>query len=267
MQLTLRGFSARKLPNGGAFFAFSIMVERCGLATTRHGLKLRCRGPPMPYRLTITGSAFRRNEVVHDAGPRQSFMPDRYRSPKELSIGRLGRYWSTFPHNIPTRLHQGEKAMFRRILLFATVVMVSSQGLCAQDGPPSPEKAKRIEALVNKAAALVDSKGKAALSQFRERGSEWWSGDLYVFAYAPDGTVLLNPAFPTREGHSYHGETDKNGKAFHDELIMTAQTRGSGWVDYWLPKPGHTQPSHKWSYVRAVKAVGIALVGAGFFPK
>jgi cytochrome c len=157
--------------------------------------------------------------------------------------------------------------MFRRILLFATVVMVSGQGLCAQDGPPSPEKAKRIEALVNKAAALVDSKGKAALSQFRERGSEWWSGDLYVFAYAPDGTVLLNPAFPTREGHSYHGETDKNGKAFHDELIMTAQTRGSGWVDYWLPKPGHTQPSHKWSYVRAVKAVGIALVGAGFFPK
>jgi hypothetical protein len=27
-----------------------------------------------------------------------------------------------------------------------------------------------------------------------------------------------------------------------------------------------TEPSHKWSYVKAVKAEGVALVGAGFFP-
>ena len=157
--------------------------------------------------------------------------------------------------------------MLLRALLLVAVVMVSGQGVFAQDGPPSPAEAKRIEVLVNKASAFVDGKGKAALSEFRERGSEWWSGDVYIFAYAPDGTVLLNPAFPAREGHSYHGETDKKGKAFHDELIKTAQTKGSGWVDYWLPKPGQTEPSQKWSYVRAVKADGIALVGAGFYPK
>jgi signal transduction histidine kinase len=156
--------------------------------------------------------------------------------------------------------------MLLRTLLFVAVAMVSSRAVSAQDQPPSPLQAKRIEALVDKAAALVDIKGNAALSQFRERGSEWWSGDLYIFAYAPDGTVLLNPAFPTREGHSYHGEIDKKGKAFHDELMKTAQTKGSGWIDYWLPKPGQTEPSHKWSYVRAVKAEGIALVGAGFYP-
>jgi len=46
----------------------------------------------------------------------------------------------------------------------------------------------------------------------------------------------------------------------------TAKTKGSGWVDYWLPKPGATEPSQKWSYVKAVKADGIALVGAGFYP-
>jgi cytochrome c len=39
---------------------------------------------------------------------------------------------------------------------------------------------------VNKAAVIVDAKGKAALSEFREKGSEWFSGELYVFAYAPD---------------------------------------------------------------------------------
>jgi cytochrome c len=157
--------------------------------------------------------------------------------------------------------------MFLRTLLIVSVAVVAGQGVSAQDQPPSPVEAKRIEALVDTAAALVDIKGKAAFSEFRERGSKWWSGDVYIFAYAPDGTVLLNPAFPTREGHSYHGETDKKGKAFHDELIKTAQTKGSGWVDYWLPKPGQTEPSQKWSYVRAVKAEGIVLVGAGIYPK
>ena len=157
--------------------------------------------------------------------------------------------------------------MLLRALVIVAVAIVSGQGVFAQDGPPSPAEAKRIELLVNKAAALVDIKGRAALSEFRKRGSEWWSGDVYIFAYSPNGTVLLNPAFPAREGHSYHGETDKRGKAFHDELIKTAQTKGSGWVDYWLAKPGQIEPSQKWSYVRAVRADGVALVGAGFYPK
>jgi cytochrome c len=112
-----------------------------------------------------------------------------------------------------------------------------------------------------------NSKGKEAFSEFRQRGSEWFSGDTYIFAYAPDGTVVLNPAFPAREGHAYHGEKDKKGKAFHDEIMKTAQTKGSGWVDYWLPKPGQIEPSQKWSYVKAVKAEGVAVVGAGFFPE
>ncbi|HEY7243187.1 MAG TPA: cache domain-containing protein [Xanthobacteraceae bacterium] len=157
--------------------------------------------------------------------------------------------------------------MLSRNLLLATLLALLSQAALSQDQPPSSAEAKRIEALVNKAAAIVDAKGKAALSEFREHGSEWWSGDVYVFAYAPDGTVLLNPAFPAREGRAYHGEKDKKGKAFHDEIIKVAQTKGSGWVDYWLPKPGQTEPSHKWSYVKAVKAEGVALVGAGFFPE
>ena len=156
--------------------------------------------------------------------------------------------------------------MLSRNLLFA-LLLLFSQAALSQDQPPSSAEAKRIEALVNKAAAVVGAKGKTALSEFRESGTEWWSGDVYVFAYAPDGTVLLNPAFPAREGRAYHGEKDKKGKAFHDEIMKIAQTKGSGWVDYWLPKPGQAEPSHKWSYVKAVKAEGVALVGAGFFPE
>ena len=157
--------------------------------------------------------------------------------------------------------------MLRQIILICVSLILAANSASSQQSPPNSEKAKQIEALVNKAAAIVDTKGKAAFSEFRERGSEWWSGDVYVFAYSPDGTVILNPAFPAREGRAYHGEKDKKGKAFHDELLKTAQTKGSGWVDYWLPKPGQTEPSQKWSYVKAVKAEGVALVGAGFYPE
>jgi cytochrome c len=131
----------------------------------------------------------------------------------------------------------------------------------------TPTRQSRSKRWSTKQRLFVDTKGKAAFSEFRERGSEWWSGDVYIFAYSPEGTVILNPAFPAREGRAYHGEKDKTGKAFHDELLKTAQTKGSGWVDYWLPKPGQTEPSQKWSYVKAVKAEGVALVGAGFYPE
>jgi hypothetical protein len=54
----------------------------------------------------------------------------------------------------------------------------------SQSQPLSSPEAKRIEALVNKAATVVEIRGKEAFSDFRQRGSEWWSGALYLFAYS-----------------------------------------------------------------------------------
>jgi len=157
--------------------------------------------------------------------------------------------------------------MLRPISGFLLLLLLSAPCAWSQEAPPSSPEAKRIEALVNEAAARVEQEGKAAFAEFRQRGSKWWSGNVYVFAYAPDGTVLLNPAVPTREGKAYPGERDKKGKLFHEALLGTAKNKGSGWVDYWLPKPGEKEPSQKWSYVKAVKTEGVALIGAGFYPE
>jgi cytochrome c len=162
---------------------------------------------------------------------------------------------------------QERQVMLRLITIICASLLLAANSAHSQSSPPSSDQAKRIKILVDRAAELVNSRGKEAFSEFRRRGSEWFSGDTYIFAYAPDGTVVLNPAFPAREGHSYHGQEDKKGKAFHDEIIKTAQTKGSGWVDYWLPKPGQAEPSQKWSYVKAVTAEGVAVIGAGFFPE
>ena len=151
----------------------------------------------------------------------------------------------------------------------ALVMMAAAETVSSQQSPPTSAQAKRIEAMVNKAAALVESKGRAAFSEFRKRDSEWWFGNTYLFAYDKDMNVLLNPAFPKREGTNVRGEKDANGKLFQDELWRTAQSKeGAGWVDYMFPKPGQTQPSQKWGYVKGVKIDGSpGLIGAGFYPE
>jgi len=150
--------------------------------------------------------------------------------------------------------------------MLAAIAMVNFAN--AQQSPPPSEQTKRIESMVNKAAALIESKGKSAFPEFRKRDSEWWFNNTYLFIYDKDMNVLLNPAFPQREGTNVHGQMDVNGKLFHDEFMKVIHTKGSGWVDYMFPRPGQTEPSQKWSYVKAVKIDGaIGLIGAGFYPE
>ena len=160
--------------------------------------------------------------------------------------------------------------MSGKLMLVAVALLAEmfSTAANAQSSPPSSPKALEVEALVDKAAALIDAKGKAAFSEFRMKGSQWFHGDTYLFAYDLKGDVLLNPAFPAREGTNVSGQKDASGKLFHDAIIRVAETKGSGWVDYMFPKPGQTQPSQKWAFVKAVKIDGVAgLVASGFYPK
>jgi cytochrome c len=50
--------------------------------------------------------------------------------------------------------------------------------------------------------------------------------------------------------------------------VKMVQSKGAGWVNYMFPKPGQTESSQKWSYVKAVNIDGTpGLVGAGFYPE
>ncbi len=151
--------------------------------------------------------------------------------------------------------------------VLATLLAAASPAI-SQEAPPPSEQAKQTEALVDKAAALIDKNGKAAFIEFRKKDSEWFYGSTYLFAYDLKGDVLLNPAFPQREGTNVTGQKDANGKLFHNEIIKTAETKGSGWVDYMFPKPGQTEPSQKWAYVKKVTMDGVpGLIASGFYPQ
>jgi cytochrome c len=154
------------------------------------------------------------------------------------------------------------------LFMLAGLLGVTSSAF-SQQAPPQSEKAKQIVALVDKAAVLIDSKGKAAFPEFRKSGSEWLNGDTYLFISDIKGMALFNGGFPKLEGTDTSGLKDSNGKLIVVELTKAAQSKeGSGWVDYMWPKPGQTQPSKKWSYVKAVKVDGApGYVGAGFYPE
>ena len=65
----------------------------------------------------------------------------------------------------------------------------------SQRSPPPSERAKQVEALVTKAAALIDNKGKAAFENFRKKDSEWFHGDTYLFVYDMNANDCSIPLF------------------------------------------------------------------------
>jgi hypothetical protein len=58
------------------------------------------------------------------------------------------------------------------------------------------EDTRRLVALVEQAATLVEQKGEAAFSEFGRKGSKWFSDPYYLFVYQPDGTCVFHPLQP-----------------------------------------------------------------------
>lgn len=152
----------------------------------------------------------------------------------------------------------------------ASAVLVFSLFACSaafsQETPPESPKATEIVSLVDRAAELINAKGKAAFSEFRAAQSEWRKGDTYLFVTDMTGTNLFNGGFPKFEGTNTKALKDSTGKPVTQAQIDLIENKGGGWVSYMWPKAGQTQPLQKWSYVKAVNVNGApAYVGAGFY--
>jgi cytochrome c len=129
-------------------------------------------------------------------------------------------------------------------------------------------RSKEAVALVDKAVALTESKGKAAFPELKKKGSEWLKGETYIFIADMTGTILMHPANPELETKNIMDMKDANGKAFMREFVATAK-KGSGWVDYMWPKPGEKTPAKKHSYIKRAKMPDgeMVLVGSGVYTK
>jgi len=119
---------------------------------------------------------------------------------------------------------------------------------------------------VTDAVGLIENKGEAAYSAFRDPAGPFIAKDAYVFVITPEGVDLVNPAFPNLEGRNLLDVKDTQGKTLIREMLDVVQTSGSGWVDYMWPKPGDSVSTQKSTYVRKAK-IGTkwVMVGCGVY--
>lgn len=73
----------------------------------------------------------------------------------------------------------------------------------------------------------------------------------YFYIYGMDGTNVLHPTQPDREGKPFIDEQDKLGKPVVAEIVKAGQA-GGGFVDYHFPRPGETEAVRKVAYVAPV---------------
>jgi hypothetical protein len=121
---------------------------------------------------------------------------------------------------------------------------------------------------VDAAAALLQSHGRAAFPQLRDRRGRFWFHETYVFVDTAQGVELVNPAFPAVEGRDIRDLRDLEGRPMVREYIDLAMKRGSGWTTYLWPRPdGSRTPVRKTTYVRRVVTPEgeTLIVGAGLY--
>jgi cytochrome c len=146
--------------------------------------------------------------------------------------------------------------MNRKLMILAsTLVAFALSTATAEAKKKEFASKKEVIKKVDEAVALIEKEGEekgfAALRD-KTKGFSW--KDTYVFVIDFTGQVLVHPAAPAMENKNWMTLKDKKEKTFIAEMISKAQsTKGTGWVQYWWPRPGEKQAAEKNSYIKRVK--------------
>jgi hypothetical protein len=123
-----------------------------------------------------------------------------------------------------------------------------------------------IEDVVGRAASLVTERGQAAFDPLRDKTGPFVFMDTYVFVTAPDGTELVNPAFPSLEGRNLIDQRDLKGMPVIREQIDAAMKDGSAWLEISWYRPGQNTPAIKQTFVQQARfGDETYIVGSGIY--
>jgi signal transduction histidine kinase len=182
----------------------------------------------------------------------------------EAAQGPAGEGWVHYMYPEPGSIFPAWKSTFvKRVTLPGGGQRVLGAGLYAMqlDEP-------MVEALVDRAAALVAARGREAFPALRDRAGPFVFMDTYVFVDDAQGVELVNPGHPSLEGKGLLDARDARGKPVVRAYLDAARRDGRAWVDYEWYRPGHNEPARKRAYVRRVQAPGeVLFVGSGYHPR
>ncbi len=138
---------------------------------------------------------------------------------------------------------------FRQIGSFVLMclVLVCSTALAAAQDHGTAEEA---QAMVARAIAMFDEVGAQATMNAinHDPAPDFLDGDLYVFAYGPDGLISAHAVNQSLVGLPAAEFIDVDGKAFGEEISDRASADGV-WVDYkWVdPVSQETEQKSSWA--------------------
>ena len=138
----------------------------------------------------------------------------------------------------------------------------------AQEGTPDRRSCAQAtrpvaQALAERAAAHLAKAGAAqAFKDFQDPAGGFLDGDLYVFVFELDGTLMASGGFPRAVGRNlvigYHEPSATQVR----NLIQVAREQGKGWSEYVWVNPCSRKRELKISYVIRV---GDLVVGVGAY--
>jgi len=123
----------------------------------------------------------------------------------------------------------------------------------------------QAKAMVEKAVAYAKTNGaEKAYTEFNTAGSQFFDGELYVFAYDMDGNNLALGANPKMTGKNLLDMKSADGKLFLQEMIALVKSKGEGWVEYKWTNPETKKIQDKASFVKKIPGTN-AFVGCGIY--
>jgi cytochrome c len=106
---------------------------------------------------------------------------------------------------------------------------------------------------VEKAIVYYKNSGKKiALAEYSNPTGQFVQGELYIFVLSPKGTMLAHGVNERFVGQEFADLKDADGKLFVKEILETANTEGSGWVNYKWHHPTIKEVLPKYLYFKKV---------------
>lgn len=152
----------------------------------------------------------------------------------------------------------------RRLLIRSMFIAVIAFAPAFARADASHGTADEAKAMVDRAASYLKQVGpQKAFAAFSDSANkDYHDRDLYIFVRSMDGNTVAHGVNPGMVGHTSLETKDADGKLYNKEIMDTANTKGSGWVDYRWPDPVTKKIEPKSSFV---EKVGDYVIGAGFY--
>jgi methyl-accepting chemotaxis protein len=153
-----------------------------------------------------------------------------------------------------------------RILLLGLIITVCFSLVFAYIYPKTKqrmidEKYLKTRDVVETAWGILDYYAKQVkaklipLDEAKQRAMEAvrnlrYENDDYFWINDMQPRMIMHPTVRDLEGKNLSDDKDPNGKKVFQAMVDKVKSEGAGFVDYYWPKPGHSQPVAKISYVK-----------------